>query len=296
VTGITRFDAGLVWCSEKVRDYAVHIAAGMPTTNPDVPPDLAVRDWSPTSSTLIFGQHEALLIDPLFTRAQSAELLAWVSELGKPLTSIYITHGHGDHWFGLGEILSHHPSAHAIALPEVIAEMRLQASPEVLSTFCHPLFPGQIPSDLVIANPPGDDEELTVDGNLVIPIRLDHTDGDNTTCLHVPELQLVVAGDAIYNNVHLMLAQSDAAGRQSWLRALDTIESLNPSRIVAGHKDPASDDDPRHIELTRQYILDFEAGIRSTATTLALYEFMIERYPGRVNRGALWGSCRALKG
>lgn len=277
-------------------DYAVHSAAGMPTTNPDVPPDLPVRNWSPTTSTLIFGEHQALLIDPLFTRAQSAELLDWLSEQGKPLTSIYITHGHGDHWFGLGEILSHHPSARAVALPEVVDEMRLQSSPDVLSSFWHPLFPDQISSNIVMANPLADDEELTVDGNLVIPIRLDHTDGDNTTCLHVPALELVVAGDAIYNNVHLMLAQSDAAGRQSWLRALDTVEALNPSRIVAGHKDPASDDDPRHIELTRQYILDFEAGIRTTDTTLALYDFMIDRHPDRVNRGALWGSCRALKG
>ncbi|BCW05687.1 MBL fold metallo-hydrolase [Arthrobacter sp. NtRootA1] len=277
-------------------DYAVHIAGGMPTTNPDVPPDLQVRDWSPTTSTLIFGERQALLVDPLFTRAQSARLLAWLSELGKPLTSVYITHGHGDHWFGLGDLLGQYPSARAVALPEVVDEMRQQSSPEVLSSFWRPLVPDQISSNIVLANPLADGEELRVDGTLVLPIRLDHTDGDNTTCLHVPDLQLVVAGDAIYNNVHLMLAQSDADGRKSWLRALDTVESLKPRRIVAGHKDPASDDDPQHIELTRQYILDFEAGIRSTATTLALYEFMIERHPDRVNRGALWGSCRAHKG
>ncbi|WP_435878324.1 hypothetical protein [Streptomyces bobili] len=82
-------------------------------------------------------------------------------------------------------------------------------------------------------------------GAEVRPVRLGHTDCDNTTCLHVPDLGLVVAGDVIYNNVHLMLAQSDADGRAEWLRALDTVEALAPTAIVAGHKDPAAGDDPR---------------------------------------------------
>ncbi|MDT9700254.1 MBL fold metallo-hydrolase [Streptomyces sp. P17] len=275
--------------------YAVHIADGMPTTNADVPPDLTERSWSPTSSILISNGGEALLVDPLFTIAQSERLLQWLSERDAPVTSVYVTHGHGDHWFGLGAVLQQYPGARAVALPEVVKEMAVQSSPEVLKAMWRAWFPEQIPERFVLAEPL-EDEVMTVGGAEVRAVRLGHTDSDDTTCLHVPDLGLVVAGDAIYNNVHLMLAASDADGRAQWLRALDTVEALAPTAIVAGHKDPSADDDPRHIEETRRYILDFELGLRRTNSTLELYEFMLERHPSRINHGALWGSCRAAKG
>ncbi|MFF7314657.1 MBL fold metallo-hydrolase [Streptomyces sp. NPDC008137] len=275
--------------------YAVHIADGMPTTNADVPPDQTERAWSPTSSILISNGGEALLVDPLFTIAQSEGLLRWLGERDAPVTSVYVTHGHGDHWFGLGAVLEQYPGARAFALPEVVEDMAYQSSPEVLKAVWRAWFPGQIPERLVLAEPLEGDV-LTVGGAEVRPVRLGHTDSDNTTCLHVPDLGLVVAGDVIYNNVHLMLAASDAEGRDEWLKALDTVEALAPTAIVAGHKDPAADDDPRHIEETRRYILDFNTGVRRTGSTLELYEYMLERHPSRINPGALWGSCRAAKG
>ncbi|MDX3248414.1 MBL fold metallo-hydrolase [Streptomyces sp. ME18-1-4] len=275
--------------------YAVHIADGMPTTNADVPPDQTERAWSPTSSILISNGGEALLVDPLFTIAQSEGLLQWLGERDAPVTSVYVTHGHGDHWFGLGAVLQQYPGARAFALPEVVEDMAYQSSPDVLKAVWRAWFPEQIPERLVLAEPLEGDV-LTVGGAEVRPVRLGHTDSDNTTCLHVPDLGLVVAGDVIYNNVHLMLAASDADGRAEWLRALDTVEALASTAIVAGHKDPAADDDPRHIEETRRYILDFNSGVRRTGSTLELYQYMLERHPSRINPGALWGSCRAAKG
>ncbi|RPE39305.1 glyoxylase-like metal-dependent hydrolase (beta-lactamase superfamily II) [Streptomyces sp. Ag109_O5-1] len=275
--------------------YAVHVADGMPTTNSDVPPDQSERSWSPTSSILISNEGEALLVDPLFTIAQSEGLLRWLSEHAAPVTSVYVTHGHGDHWFGLGAVLQQYPGARAFALPEVVEDMAYQSSPEVLKAVWRAWFPEQIAERLVLAEPL-EDEVLTVGGAEVRPVRLGHTDSDNTTCLHVPDLELVVAGDVIYNNVHLMLAASDAEGRAEWLRALDTVEALAPAAIVAGHKDQTADDDPRHIEETRRYILDFNSGVRRTGSTLELYEYMLDRHPSRINPGALWGSCRAAKG
>jgi hypothetical protein len=95
--------------------------------------------------------------------------------------------------------------------------------------------------------------------------------------------------------VHLYLAGSGSEGRRSWLRALDTIEQLHPRAVVAGHKDPSAGDGPGIIAETRGYIRDFEAGIAATSTALELYRYMSERYPRRINPGALWGSARAAK-
>ena len=92
----------------------------------------------------------------------------------------------------------------------------------------------------------------------MVVVELGHTDTDYTTCLHVPSIGLVVAGDAAYNDVHLYLAESNAQTRQEWIAALDKIESLKPRAVVASHKRPENDDNPRIVEQTRQYIRDFD--------------------------------------
>ena len=210
------------------------------------------------------------------------------------LTTIYVTHGHGDHFFGIGALLDRFPNARAVATPDVVKLMRQQASPEVLANFWNPLFPGQIPDRLVIA------EELKrnvidLEGHDLLVVEVGHTD-DHTTGLHVPSVGLVVAGDVAYNDVHLYLAESNAQARREWIAALDEMESLNPRAVIAGHKRPGNDDSPKIIEETPQYIRDFERVAGRTTTARELYDEMLELYPNRVNPGgALWLSARAVK-
>ena len=106
----------------------------------------------------------------------------------------------------------------------------------------------------------------------------------------------MVAGDAAYNDVHLYLAESNAQTRREWIDALDKIEALNPRAVVASHKRPENEDDPRIIEQTRQYIRDFDRLAETTKTAQELYHNMLELHPNRVNPGwALWSSARAVK-
>ena len=117
----------------------------------------------------------------------------------------------------------------------------------------------------------------------------------NTTCLHVPSVGLVVAGDAAYNDVHLYLAESTAQTRREWITALDTIEMLKPRAVIAGHKKAERVDSPAIIEETRQYIRDFERVASMTGTARELYDQMLEIYPDRANPGSLWGSAHVAK-
>jgi hypothetical protein len=105
----------------------------------------------------------------------------------------------------------------------------------------------------------------------------------------------VVAGDAAYNDVHLNLAESNPDTRREWVSALDTIESLKPSTVVAGHKRPGRDDVAEIIEETRQYIRDFDRVASATESAEQLYRDMRALYPHRLNPGALWSSARGVK-
>ncbi len=275
-------------------NWDVFVTPGIPIVTRDLPPGVREAYFQAMASTLIYGMRDAVLVDAFMTVKQANALADWVAAKGKNLTTIYITHGHGDHWFGIGTLLERFPNARAVATPNVVKVMRQQASPEGLKIW-KAAFPDQIPDRLVIAAELKGNA-IDLEGRELIAVELGHTDTDYTTCLNVPSIGLVVAGDAAYNDVHLYLAESNAQTRREWISALDKIESLHPRAVVATHKRPENDDNPGIIEQTRQYIRDFDRLAGTTTTAQELYAKMLELYPNRVNPGwALWSSARAVK-
>jgi glyoxylase-like metal-dependent hydrolase (beta-lactamase superfamily II) len=161
--------------------------------------------WVANTTTLIYGEQEALLVDTFLSDAQTAELADWIADTGKCLSTIYITHGHPDHFFGLKLLRDRFPSARALALPQVVETMQRALAPESVENWKR-RFPGQIPDRLTIAETL-DGGTLSLEGNAINAVDIGHTDTDHTTCLHVPSIGLVVAGDAIYNGTHPYLGQ-----------------------------------------------------------------------------------------
>ena len=275
--------------------WNLFLAPTIPAITTDVAPGETERLWPPISSTLISGARDAVLVDTPITVEQARALVNWLVARGKNLTTIYATHGHGDHFFGTSAVLERFPGARFVARPEVIEVMRQQASRESLETFWHPRFPDQISSDLAIAEElPGD--VINLEGHDLVSVPLGFTDTASTTCLHVPSIGLIVAGDAAYNGDHLHLSESpDQRKRQEWIAALDKMESLKPRAVIAGHKRLGNDDSPRIIGETRKYISDFEQLVAQTTTARELYDEMLKLYPDWINRGALWTSANAVK-
>jgi len=274
--------------------WEVFVSAQIPVVTSDLPPGANEMKWSPISSTLISGKRDAVLVDTAITIDQNQKIVDWIVESGKNLTAIYATHGHGDHFFGVNTIQKKFPRARFVATREAIAVMRKQASGPVVDSYWRPRFPGQIDATLVIA-----DElkggVLELEEEQLISISLGHTDTDSTTCLYVPSIGLAVCGDALYNDVHLHLGESNAEGRKEWIAALETIESLKPVAAIAGHKRPGAPDTPNNIEATRKYIRDFDRTASHTKTALDLYNEMLAIYPERVNPAVLWYSAQAVK-
>ncbi len=267
--------------------YQVFISEPVPFDTAETDPNCNRRLFSPISSTLILGDTDAVLVDPPMTIEQTERVAQWIADSDKRLKHIYITHGHGDHWFGTAPLLRRFPDASAFASPGTIEVMRYHASPEVRAQVWDKSFPGQIPDSPVLATPPpGNTFEL--EGNELRIVEVGHTDTDKTTVLSVPSIGLVVAGDAVYNGVHQYLVEVANGGLQKWMQALDIIAALRPQRVVAGHKNKDLEDDPKTIEETRRYLQDAERLIGSSHTALEFYNAMMELYPDRLNPGALW--------
>lgn len=260
----------------------------------DLPPgDNEDLRWVTNSATMIFGDHDAVLVDTFTTIAQNEELVEWVNGHGRRLTHIYLTHGHGDHVYGVGQMLEAFPSARAFATPGTLAQARIQAQDQYREGFWGRLFPGQIPVPVLPEEL--DNDRFTLEGHELQLIQTGHTDTEGTTVLWVPDIRLVVAGDVVYNETHMYMAETTAESRLEWIASLERVKSLDPLNVVAGHKFPGRADDPATIDESIQYVMDFIEAERSSATALELYDRVLKHHPRRANPGSLWGAAKIIK-
>jgi glyoxylase-like metal-dependent hydrolase (beta-lactamase superfamily II) len=272
--------------------YEVMVHNGLPRHREQRLPDGSEIVSSPVSSTLIVGDHDAVLVDPPFTRDQIHRVGDWIEASGKMLTHIYATHGHGDHWFGTHALIQRFPSAIAYATGGTITKMHEQATTGRAQMWDVD-FPGQIPPSPVVYQPvPA--EGLELEGHRLHAVEVGHTDTDDTTVLHVPSIGLVVAGDVVYNGVHQYLLESAHGGIRAWLQALNTVAALHPVAIVAGHKNKELPDDPKTINETRDYLLDAQRLLAGQPSPDEFFNHMIRLYPDRLNVGPVWYSAVAL--
>jgi len=249
--------------------------------------------WVANSATLIFGDHDAVLVDTFTTIDQNERLIDWVKARGRDLTHIYLTHGHGDHVYGTGQLLEAFPGAAAVATAGTVAEARLQASDEYRDGFWGRLFPGQIPRPVIPAELAGD--TIRLEEHELRVIEAGHTDTTGTTVLWCPGPRLIVAGDVVYNHTHMYLAETTTTSRKEWITSLTKLKDLDPLYVVAGHKQPGGDDDPVNIDESIRYLTDFDAAEAQASTPIALYEAVLRKHARRANPGALWGAAKLFK-
>jgi glyoxylase-like metal-dependent hydrolase (beta-lactamase superfamily II) len=273
--------------TDSLLQYQLHISEPIPFAKPERAPNGERQMFQYIATTLISGARDAVLVDPPMTAEQAAQVINWVAASGKTLKHIFITHGHGDHWFGTGPLLERFPDLTVFAAPGTIEAMRYHGSPQVRAAVWDKMFPDQIPEASVVATTPPDNT-FELEGRELRIVEVGHTDTDNTTVLHVPSIGLVVAGDAVYNGVHQYLVEGGNGGIQRWIKALYSIAALQPRKVVASHKNPTLDDDPKAIEETRNYLADSERLSRTSHNALEFYNSMMELYPKRLNPTALW--------
>jgi glyoxylase-like metal-dependent hydrolase (beta-lactamase superfamily II) len=257
-------------------------------TTPEGPGDEPT--WSPSSATLIYGDHDAILVDTLATYGQVDALADWIDTKGRRLSRIYITHGHGDHWLGLARLIQRFPGATGLATAEVLA----QAADPGMAGYWEAIFPGEVPAagEKVLPQLLTTDT-IDLEGNELRVIRIGQADTAESTVLYVPSLAAVVTGDLAYNGVHMMTAETGEPERAQWITNLDDVAALEPTFVVAGHKKVENDNDPKIIGESRQYLRDFSRIAAEESTAAGIVARMVERYPDWDNLRTLWHSARS---
>jgi len=267
--------------TQSALSYDVFVAPEKPFVAP--PPTVGDSPaWDPTTSTLIFGARDAVLVDPLMTVREATALTDWVALHDRQLTTVYITHGHGDHYLGLPAVLDRFPDARVVAAPGTAQHMQRQDN-QPLDDALRERFPGQI-AGTVPPPEPLDRPEFELEGSAIEVIETGHTDTLDTTSLHVPDLDLIVSGDVAYNHCHMYVGATTPDSRAEWIAALDRLAALNPAAVVSGHKDPTQGNPPSVLAESRGY-LEYYGRLRDAGLPdQELFEAMVNRYPDWVSR------------
>ena len=251
--------------------------------------DSTPATWPASTSTLISGDRGAVLVDALLTTSEGQRLAAWARDTGKQLQAIFVTHGHGDHFFGAGPVLDAFPGARLLACDQqVVDEARGQTTPKAMASW-NSRFAGQLPQSPVVPTL-ASSQEFDLDGHPLLFRTIGAADGVLATIVHVPEMQAICSGDIAYNNIHMWLWNSTPHSRQAWLASLDAVAALQPAAIITGHKDPGAPDDnaTRVLDQSRRYIEDFGQAVASSSTPREVIGVMLAKYPAHGNRYTLF--------
>src|SRR6266853_1238128 len=242
-----------------------------------------------TNSVMIEGAHEVMLVDAQLTKNSAEKVLQEIKETKKPLSIIYITHEHADHFLGLEVFREAYPTVRIIANTAVVDRIN-KVYQEKIDKWKTILGSGA--TSHVVAIEKFDDNFIKFESSKIEVLKNIQGDTDENTMLWIPGQGILIAGDVLFNNMHVYTAETDSKARGKWLNSLQKIRELKPLVVISGHsKVGAPLDASAAVDFTENYLLVFEEELKKAKDADSLINTMKEKFPSAdlllaIERGA----------
>ena len=229
------------------------------------------------NSVIIEGEHEVMLVDAQLTKTSAEKVLQEIKETKKPLSIVYITHEHADHFLGLEVFKEAYPGVEIIASSAVVGRINKVYQGKI-DKWQKIFGPGATSHVVAVRNFDGDVIEF--EGTEIQVFKNIQGDTDENAMLWIPGQRILITGDILFNDMHVYTAETDVTARERWLSSLKTIRALKPSIVIPGHsKVGAPLDASTAVDFTERYLLVFEEELRKAKDADSLIGSMKERFP-----------------
>jgi glyoxylase-like metal-dependent hydrolase (beta-lactamase superfamily II) len=242
-----------------------------------------------TNSVIIEGEHEVMLVDAQLTKTNAERVLEEIKKTKKPLSIVYITHAHADHFLGLEVFKGAYPGVRIIATSAVVDRIDMVYQ-EKIDKWKKILGTGATSHAVAIEKVDGNFIEF--ESSKIEVLKNIQGDTDENTMLWIPGQRILIAGDVLFNDMHVYTAETDSKARGKWLNSLRRIRELKPSVVIPGHsKVGAPLDASTAVDFTENYLLVFEEELKKAKDPDSFINTMKERFPSAglllaIERGA----------
>jgi glyoxylase-like metal-dependent hydrolase (beta-lactamase superfamily II) len=229
------------------------------------------------NSVIVEGDNQVMLVDAQLTRTSAAKVLQEIKETNKPLSIIYITHEHADHFLGLEVFKDAYPGVRIIASSAVVNRIN-KVYQDKIDKWQAILGPGATSHVVEISK--FDDGAFEFEGSRIEVIRDIQGDTDQNTMLWIPGQRILIAGDVLFNGMHVYTAETDGSARAKWLDTIRKVRQLKPSIAIPGHgRAGAPLDANTAADFTESYLLAFEEELGKAHDPDSFVSTMKERFP-----------------
>jgi glyoxylase-like metal-dependent hydrolase (beta-lactamase superfamily II) len=235
------------------------------------------EDGFEVASVIVTGQKEAVLIDAQWTLSNAHRVVAEILETGKDLKTIYLTHAHPDHYFGVGTIAEAFPQARVVAIPseaDIINKQffgKIEIWEKVIGAHnvCRKTtFVDSLREDYIEL----EGHRLEIISKVIGDMRYN-------TMVWIPSIKTLYASDVLFNQAHPFTCELTAEERGQWIRELDKIAAMGAEMIIPGHQKPGMQFDTSSLDFTRDYLLATQEELARTEDVAGFYYAMAERFP-----------------
>jgi glyoxylase-like metal-dependent hydrolase (beta-lactamase superfamily II) len=241
------------------------------------------------NSVIIEGTHEVMLVDAQLTRTSAEKVLRQIQATQKPLSIIYITHEHADHFLGLEVFKDAYPSVRILANSSVVNRIN-KVYQDKLDKWRGILGSGATSHTVAVST--YDDDFIAFEDAKIEILKHVRGDTDENTMLWLPGQKTLIAGDVLFNDMHVYTAETDESARKRWLDSLQRIRELKPAAVIPGHsKVGAPIDATSAVNFTQGYLLTFEEELKKATDPDELIKAMQAKFPSSdlllaIERGA----------
>lgn len=247
----------------------------------------------PVTSVLVSGEKEVVLVDAQFGKSQAEQVVQKIRASGKQLTTIYISHGDPDYYFGLETLTAAFPDAKVLASAPTVEHIKHTMDGKL--KYWGPILKADAPSKAIVPQVLKGDS-LTLEGKRLQIIGLDGPQPDRSF-VWIPSIKAVVGGVVVAENIHVWMADTQTPqSHKDWLATLEGIEKLQPNNVIPGHYLGDSARSLAPVKFTAEYIKAFDEETAKAKDSAALIAAMKQRYPDLGEDSSLELSAKVAKG